>query len=76
MLSSFGKPAAVIGADSRALMIGNMRLPSYFVEEVDDIDVIVDKIASQEHSYREVSEEIRSSARRDYVELINGAIFQ
>ncbi|MFT5663256.1 MAG: hypothetical protein ACI9JR_000639 [Gammaproteobacteria bacterium] len=74
MLSSFGKPAAVIGADSRALMIGNMRLPSYFVEEVEDIDQIVGQVAEQEHSYREVSEEIRRSARRDYIDLISKVI--
>lgn len=74
MLSSFGKPAAVIGADSRALMISNMRLPSYFVQDVENIDPIIENIARQEHSYREVSDEIRSSARRDYIELISGAI--
>ena len=74
MLSSFGKPAAVIGADTRALMIGNMKLPSYFVEDVEDIHPIVEHIAKQEHNYREVSEAVRHSARKEYVDLISKAL--
>lgn len=74
MMASLGKPAAVIGADSRALMIGNMKLPSYYVEDVDDVGPIVEGIALQERSYRDVSAEIRKEASRAYVELLRGVL--
>lgn len=70
MLASFGKPAAVIGADSRARMISNMGLPSYFVEDVEDPEAILQQVAEQEHSYVEVSEEVRKSSRAAYLDLI------
>ncbi len=74
MMASLGKPAAVIGADSRALMIGNMKLPSYYVEDVTDVAPIVEGIAAQERSYGEVSAEIRQTARRAYVALLRGVL--
>ena len=74
MMASFGKPVAVIGTDTRALMIANLNLPSYFVEDVVDLDAIVEGIAEREDSYRDEIEDIRQRARDRYVEMIAKAL--
>lgn len=74
MLASFGKPAAVIGTDTRALMISNLGLPSYFVENITDVDAIVEDVAAREHSYAEEAEAVRATARAEYVALLKEAI--
>jgi len=71
MMASLGKPATVIGADSRALMVGNLHLPSYFVEDVENIESIVEIVAEQEKSYGAVIEEVRNKARREYIRLLS-----
>lgn len=74
MLASLGKPAAVIGLDSRALMVEKMGLPSYYVGDVGAVEPIVEGIAAQERSYGEVSAGIRDAARRAYVDLLSAVI--
>lgn len=76
MIASFGKPVTVIGNDSRALMIENLNLKSYFVDEVDEIliDEIIDGLLSREKSYHDEVEQIRLNSRRRYIDKISGAL--
>ncbi|WP_047537364.1 polysaccharide pyruvyl transferase family protein [Methylotenera versatilis] len=76
MMASFGKPAAVIGNDSRALMIKNLNLLPHYVEDVDGalIDIMIDDLLAREHTYRDEVEEVRSKARSAYVEKISTVI--
>lgn len=76
MMASFGRPVAVIGNDSRALMIKNLNLAPYFVEEIEPtlVDQIIDELLMREHSYLDEIEEIRRKARSDYVEIISRTI--
>ncbi|WP_296643794.1 polysaccharide pyruvyl transferase family protein [Roseinatronobacter sp.] len=74
MLASFGKPVAVIGTDTRALMIANLGLPSYFVEDVTDAEAIVEQTAAREAGYREEIEHIRTLTRARYIELLAEAL--
>ena len=74
MLASLGKPVAVIGNDSRARMISNLNLPSFYVEDVTDPEQIVDVTAQKEHSYRSEIEEIIQAARDKYVELLRASL--
>jgi hypothetical protein len=74
MLASFGKPVAVIGTDTRALMIKNLSLPSYFVQDVADPEHIVEQTAAREADYRDEIEHIRTTTRERYVQLIAEAL--
>lgn len=74
MLASFGKPVAVIGTDTRALMIANLGLPSYFVEDVTDPEPIVEQTAAREVGYREEIEHIRKTTRARYIKLLAEAL--
>ena len=73
MMASFGKPAAVIGNDSRALMIENLNLTPYYVEDVTSelIDQMIDELHAREESYLDEIESIRAAARSDYVDAIS-----
>ena len=77
MMASFGRPCAVIGNDSRALMMKNLQLPTYFVEDVNSvlIDTIIHDLLEQEDSYRSIIEEIRVKARTSYTEKITKALY-
>lgn len=77
MMASFGKPTAVIGNDSRALMIENLNLRSHYVEDVNDelIDKMIDELLRQEHSYQEEIEEIRFKTRKAYIEKVSEALY-
>lgn len=77
MIASFGKPVTVIGNDSRALMINNLKLQSHFVEEINEtlIDKIIDGLLSREKSYPEEIEELRFNSRKLYIEKISGALY-
>ncbi|MEO1701537.1 MAG: polysaccharide pyruvyl transferase family protein [Pseudomonadota bacterium] len=70
MLASLGKPVAVIGTDTRALMIANLNLPSYFVEDVTYPEAIVEETAARETVYRDEIEDIRAKSRARYIELL------
>jgi hypothetical protein len=76
MMASFGKPAVVIGNDSRALMIGNLNLPSFFVGDVQQVGVeaLINQAQSRVSTYVDEIEEIRSSAKREYVSAIAGVL--
>lgn len=73
MMASFGKPAAVIGNDSRALMIRNLNLTPHYVGDVDAhlIDKMIDELLLREKTYIDEIEEIRKAARSNYVEKIS-----
>lgn len=72
MMASFGKPAVIIGNDTRALMIENLNLSSYFVDDVcsDLIDSMIDGLLQRESIYREEIEVIRRDTRKSYIEKI------
>ena len=72
MMASFGKPAVVIGTDSRARMIETLNLPSVFVEDVAGIgaESILDLARSRVASYSEEVEDIRAYARSAYTSAI------
>lgn len=76
MLASFGKPAAVIGSDSRARMIEALNLESRFVDDLgpQDLGTLLDAVQGRERSYRDEAEAIRADARRQYLEALAGAI--
>ncbi|MBE0626763.1 MAG: polysaccharide pyruvyl transferase family protein [Burkholderiales bacterium] len=76
MMASFGKPAVVIGNDTRALMINNLDLPSVFVGDVQSIGVgaLVNRAQSRASTYIDEIEEIRSNAKRSYVSAIGDAL--
>lgn len=74
MLASFGKPVAVVGSDTRALMIANLGLPSYFVEDVADPALIVEQTAAREARYRDEIEHIRTTKRERYIHLLAEAL--
>ncbi|BCO27355.1 hypothetical protein MIZ03_2243 [Rhodoferax lithotrophicus] len=73
MMASFGKPVAVIGNDSRALMIKNLNLTPHYVEDVTSasIDQMIAALLSREHSYPDEIEAIRTASRRAYVEALS-----
>ncbi len=77
MMASFGKPAVVIGNDSRALMVKSLNLVSHYVEDVSDvlIDKMIDELISREYNYQEEMEEIRSKTRSAYAEKISAALY-
>jgi hypothetical protein len=68
MMASFGKPAAVIGSDSRAKMIENLSLSSYYVNDVERVGVgaLIDQVRSRCDSYPDEIEEIRRDSRCAY----------
>jgi len=76
MMASLGKPAAVIGNDSRALMIENLNLSSYFVGEVDEVGVenIIENVAGREANYADEIESVREASRSKYAALISSAL--
>lgn len=76
MMASFGKPVTVIGNDSRALMIKNLNLTPYYVEDIDEalIDNMINEMLSREQNYKDEIEEIRRKARSIYVERISAAL--
>jgi len=72
MMASFGKPAIVIGNDSRAKMIENLTLPSYYVNDVScvGIESLIEQARSRCDSYLEQIEEIRSSSQQAYYDAL------
>jgi hypothetical protein len=76
MMASLGKPAAVIGNDSRALMIQNLNLPSYYVSDVASvgIEAIIDSARSRVRDYAQEIDAIRSQAKSEYIAAISAAL--
>jgi len=76
MMASFGKPVAVIGNDSRALMIKNLNLTPHYVEDVNSevIDQMIDELLARERYYQDEVEGIRTVARGAYVEAISKVV--
>ena len=72
MAASFGKPVAVIGTDSRAQMISNLGLESYYVEDIDQfvLERIIASLLEKEKTYIEEIEKIRSTTRSLYIAKI------
>lgn len=68
MMASFGKPAVVIGNDSRARMIENLGLTSYFVNDVKEVGIerLIHEASSRVDSYPEHIEAVRASATQAY----------
>ncbi|HVY06902.1 MAG TPA: polysaccharide pyruvyl transferase family protein [Burkholderiales bacterium] len=76
MMASLGKPAVVIGNDSRARMIENLGLPSHYVEDVEEVGVtrLIDEARSRCATYPEQIEAIRKDARTRYEGRIAAAL--
>lgn len=76
MMASFGKPVVVVGNDSRALMIENLNLPSFFVGDVQQIgaEALIGHAQSRVSTYIDEIEEVRSSAKSEYLSAIAGAL--
>jgi polysaccharide pyruvyl transferase WcaK-like protein len=74
MLASFGKPATIIGNDSRALMANNLKLPSYYVENVEDAEEVVSNVFELEKIYHETSSVIREAAKKQYISLLTNIL--
>jgi polysaccharide pyruvyl transferase WcaK-like protein len=78
MMASLGKPAVVIGNDSRARMIENLGLASYFVSDVSSVGVekLIDDARTRCASYPEQIEAIRNRARAAYKSRLSSALEQ
>lgn len=76
MMASLGKPATVIGNDSRALMIENLNLSSCFVGDVAEVGVesIVENVAGRVATYADEIEAVREACRGRYAALISAAL--
>jgi hypothetical protein len=76
MMASFGKPVAVIGNDSRALMINKLSLSSYYVDDINVqmIDNIINELLYRELTYKDEFEVICVEAREKYVNKISEVI--
>ena len=76
MMASLGKPVAVIGNDSRALMIENLNLASYFVSDVGGIGIeqIVDSVRTRIPDYADEIEVIRKQTKEQYISAISAAV--
>lgn len=76
MMASFGKPVAVIGNDSRSLMIENIGLKSYYVDDIDIhlIDKIIQSLIEIEDDYFYKVEELRSIAKIKYINKISSIL--
>lgn len=76
MMASFGRPVAVIGNDSRAQMIKNLNLNSYYVEEVNNelLSQIIEELISREHVYKDEFKDIDIKTRKSYIEKISQVI--
>jgi len=76
MMASLGKPAAVIGNDSRALMVENLNLSSYFVGDVAEVGVesIIENVSRRTATYADEIEVVREACRGKYAALISAAL--
>jgi hypothetical protein len=76
MMASLGKPAAVVGSDSRALMVENLGLPHRFVSDVDGSAAcqLLEEVACRASSYRAEIETIRRTARQVYLDRVATAL--
>lgn len=70
MVASLGKPVVVIGTDSRARMIEELGLKSYFVEDVPEWNEIIEYLEAEKKSYEDKIESIRESAKIKYLDAI------
>lgn len=76
MMASFGKPAMVIGNDTRARMIEMLGLDAMFVGDVDTqgFEEILTGLRARATTYLDEIEVIRSRARAGYADAIAGAL--
>jgi hypothetical protein len=75
-MASFGRPAFVVGSDSRALMMKEIGLKSIYVNDA-HIDILMDasrELEMQHMAYREEFEAIKSKALRDYSDALEPII--
>lgn len=74
-MGSMGKPAVVIGADSRARMAGMIGLESVFVNDanLDYLEKAVQKLIAETITYPEKMRDLKSETRKRYTELIKRA---
>ncbi len=70
MLASLSKPAVVIGSDSRARMVENLNLKSYYVGDELDPKTIVNDVADIELSYGEVIGSLKAKVKANYLDLL------
>jgi hypothetical protein len=71
--ASFGRPAFVIGTDTRAKMVKEIGLKSAFVDEV-DVDTLLEafeELEQRRYSYSDEFLEIKRKARDDYLEVLS-----
>jgi hypothetical protein len=73
MMASFGKPAVIIGNDSRARMISMLNLESHYVGDLSEesIDNIIENVRARSSSYIDESIEIRERTLISYLDEIN-----
>jgi hypothetical protein len=76
MMASLGKPAVVIGTDTRARMIENLGLRSYFVNDVKElgVDRLIEEARSRCDVYADQISGIRARARRAYEAALSAAL--
>lgn len=76
MMASLGKPAVVVGNDTRARMVSEIGLPSYYVSDVDPsmFDGIIEAARVRCRQYPEEMEDMRISVRVAYLEAISAAL--
>lgn len=72
MLASLGRPSVVIGTDSRALMVDEIRLPHLFVEDAsaERLHELIDSLRPR--AYGELIKELKSKALNAYEAKLDG----
>lgn len=73
LIASFGKPAIIIGNDTRARMSSEIGLQNFFVNDV-SVDLLLEKyefLRNGSDSYNEKFERIKLKAEQDYLENLS-----
>jgi hypothetical protein len=75
-LASLGKPAAIVGVDSRARMAGEIGLASVFIDEADDawLAGAAARLEAEAADYPSVIAALKARAASRYVELLQNAL--
>lgn len=66
MIASLNKPVIVIGTDSRAKMIEELGLKSFYVEDLPEPEALTEALVNKEFSYQNEIEEIRVRSKKIY----------
>lgn len=76
LIGSYGRPALIIGSDTRARMSSEIGLNNYYVNDV-NIDILMeeyDKLSKGYNNFEERFKAIKQKAKQDYMEALRTAL--